>query len=146
MLAMGCFLTFTSCHHITQAYRETFDLEDSESGDLTTDYSEFQEPGFSEADDQELAEQSKDEENKFNLLSDPEHLVLIRKRLQDLFPEKILQVQAPHVYFEEDRIRLELVDPNIPENIDWYIYTESEGRWHKGQPIKTSKRFKFNTI
>ena len=157
ILALGCSVTLTSCHYVNQAYRETFDLpaadtqpstsdqqgavggewEQIESGDLEFDHSEEQ-AGQDEEEVTEIVEPAP----VINLLEEPEQLLKAKESLQALFPEKSLQIYPPHIYFEDDRIRLQLLDPDIPGNIDWYYYHTADSAWHKEEPVKTSVHIK----
>lgn len=69
-------------------------------------------------------------------MEQPEKLDEIQAQLQEMFPGKSLQIRPPHIYFETDRIRLQLVDPEIPENVDWYYYLAKTDSWKKESPIK----------
>ena len=161
ILALGCSVTLTSCHYVNQAYRETFDLpaeetqpstsdqqgavggewEQIESGDLEFDHSEEQ-VGQNEEEVAEIVEPAR----VINLLEDPEQLRKAKESLQALFPEKSLKIYPPHIYFEDDRIRLQLLDPDIPGNIDWYYYQTADSSWHKEEPVKTSVHIQRNPI
>ena len=130
-------LTFllSSCDYINQAYKETFDISEERPGtrpnvDIADDY----EDAFSNL-EEELQE---DVPQVINLFEAGDKLDTIQQQLQDMFPGKSVQVYPPHIYFQPKEIRLQLVDPDIADNIDWYSYKAETGAWSKGDPVKIS--------
>lgn len=63
-----------------------------------------------------------------------------------MFPEKSLEIFPPHIYFDTERIRLQLVDPDITENVDWYYYMAETESWEKEDPVKIRIHEQRNSI
>lgn len=116
------FLHF-SCDKISQAYKETFDLvyKSIEAKEVDSNVKVMK-------------------ADKYNLLEDSLKLAEIQEQLKSKFPDKVLNVYPPHIYFENDRVRLQLADPDIPGNIDWYYYELEVGDWEKKDPVKSRAR------
>lgn len=126
-----------SCDYVEKAYHETFG-EQSKSNDEDNHVDEENDV-VSESIDKALEnffQEDVQPEEEINLLEQPEKLDKIQAQLQEMFPGKSLQIRPPHIYFETDRIRLQLVDPEIPENVDWYYYQTKTDSWTKESPIK----------
>ena len=149
-------LFFTSCNQLNQAFRETFELDNPKkeitgkhalqednvkANNMTDGDSELELEDYGH----EIVEIEKST-HEVNLFEDEKQLVRAKQRLQDLFPGKSLRIYPPHIYFEKDRIRLIMVDPNIPENIDWYYYHVADGSWSREEPVKTSIHTKRNSV
>lgn len=126
------FLLF-SCDAITQAYKETFGLQDDSKKNRKVTIGNTSSENGSDKQEDVISDHK-----VVNLLEDAEKLDQIQQQLQALFPEKSLMIFPPHIYVETNRIRLRLVDPDIPENIDWYYYRADTDAWQKEEPVKTS--------
>lgn len=122
----------SSCDFVQQAYKETFNQQDnSATGDKEAGTNSGPSRYADETESESIPE-------KINLFEAGEELDAIQQQLQDMFPGKSLKVFPPHIYFQPERIRLQLVDPEIPENVDWYYYEAETGEWSKEEPIKIS--------
>lgn len=141
----GISVLLFSCDFTTKAYQETFkeqelpkadsvptDKENKSIFELVSDASDNTEPAAVK--------------EEINLLKDAKKLGQIQLQLQDMFPAKELFVFPPHIYFESDRIRLQLVDPDIPDNIDWYYYQTKTKTWQKEEPVKTHMHLKRTPV
>lgn len=132
-LSVGLLLLLTSCDFISTAYEETFRTEgDTEEG-LSPDSTAS--TGAVGA-----AEEVTPETVPVNILKDARKLDDIQEKLQAMFPGKPVSICPPHIYFNTDRIRVQVVDPDVPENVDWYHYDAETDRWEKKDPVKTSAR------
>jgi len=133
------FLLF-SCDFVTKAYKETFKGQEEDKKNQEVNENNI----LSESDDemirqqeQRISEDLTSTIEEINLFEDAEKLDQIQQQLQAMFPEKSLEIFPPHIYFETKRIRLQLIDPDIPENIDWYYYRAETDTWQKEEPVKT---------
>ena len=134
--------SMNSCESITQAYNETFAKEEVEQN-LDENLDEI----TSESEFENLREiESKSAAKEINLFESAENLEKIQAQLQEMFPGKDLKVNPPHIYFEKERIRLQLIDPKIPENVDWYHYEAKTSEWKKENPVKTNTHVQFNPV
>ncbi|MBD1431622.1 hypothetical protein H8B06_02195 [Sphingobacterium sp. DN00404] len=122
-----------SCDFVANAYKETFQDQQHTEVDtvantvaVTADFGEQKEeiPAV----------------EPINILEDAEKLAEVQEKLQAMFPGKPLSIYPPHIYFDTDRIRLQVLDPNIQDNIDWYYYNAEADVWEKKEPVKTSVR------
>lgn len=85
---------------------------------------------------QELIIKAREAIKKNSLFSSGDKLNEIQLKLTEMFPDEELRVFGYYIYFEYDRIRLSLVDPFNPENVDDYYYRENTRAWTKEQPVK----------
>lgn len=102
------------------------------------DASDRSEDYLDEVKQRELILGAREAIKKSSLLSAGDKLNEIKTKLTDMFPEDELRIYGYYIYFEYDRIRLSLVDPNNQENVDDYYYHERTGAWSKEQPVKLS--------
>lgn len=134
-VSVSCLLF--SCEFVTKAYKETFNEQQ-----VADDQSHAEDTG-DKREHAAIRDRKDPEETaiqEINLLEDAEKLDAAQQQLQAMFPGKDLAVFPPHIYFEANRIRLQLVDPDIPENVDWYYYKTDTDAWQKEEPVKTSVR------
>jgi len=129
-----------SCDFVMNAYKETFYHPD----ETVEDQGANEDEAFSESGGERrrraagsTIQNTPPVVEEINLLEDAAKLDEVQQRLQGMFPEKSLEIFPPHIYFETKRIRLQLVDPNIPGNIDWYYYRADTDAWEKEDPVKT---------
>ena len=133
--------SMNSCESVTQAYNETFGNEEKVESNLEENFDEIT------SESENLREiESKSIVKEINLFENAENLEKIQAQLQDMFPGKDLKVNPPHIYFEQERIRLQLIDPEISENIDWYHYEGKTSEWKKGNPVKTNTHMPFTPV
>ncbi|WP_288763371.1 hypothetical protein [uncultured Weeksella sp.] len=76
-----------------------------------------------------------------NFLADPDKLKAIQQELQDLFPNKQLQISGGAIMINQNMVYLDLVDPENPEYVDNYTYrkVKNEFKWVKGDPVKSHR-------
>lgn len=136
LFTVSVFFLLSSCDFVTKAYKETFDKQQTGDTDAPSENNEdvHEHPKLQDV------RASRTAVEDINLLADAEKLGAVQQQLQRMFPEKTLSIFPPHIYFETARIRLQLVDPDIPENIDWYYYKAETDAWQKEEPVKTSVR------
>lgn len=122
-----------SCDFVANAYKETF--QDQKRTEVDT-------VANTVAVTADLGEQKEEipAVEPINILEDAEKLAEVQEKLQAMFPGKPLSIYPPHIYFDTDRIRLQVLDPNIQDNIDWYYYNAETDAWEKKEPVKTSVR------
>ncbi|MBD1421970.1 hypothetical protein [Sphingobacterium chuzhouense] len=133
LLAGSLSLSLTSCDFVSTAYKETFQIKNDTTVDTMADSILHAMTGAATQQAIETAEQ-------VNILEDATKLDQLQEKLQAMFPGKPLSIYPPHIYFDTDRIRLQVLDPDTPENIDWYYYNAETDAWEKKEPVKTSVR------
>lgn len=85
------------------------------------------------------AEKMEAEKNAVKPLTDATVLQKAEDELKALPPFAGKELYAfQNVGFYEDRIEINLQDPNKPENIDNYVYRFSEGKWSEPSPVRLS--------
>lgn len=156
---IGGLFSVTSCDEIKKAYNDTFketsaqsELEQIYKGNtapLVVTEKKSAEDLYNEAlkllQEKELGDALETMVNELkeapkNFLADPERLKAIQQELQNLFPNKPLQISGSTVMIMNNMVRLDLADPDHPENVDTYIYqkVKNEYKWVKGDPVKLS--------
>ena len=126
-----------SCDFVKQAYNETFGKETNET--TTETHSETTKT-------EKNPETSSTASKEVNLLESPSELTKIQQELKAMFPGKTLKIYPPHIYFEEQRVRLQLINPDNTNEIDWYYYQAKTASWQKEDPVKLSTHFERNPI
>jgi|GEM_PF-1986129 len=137
-----------SCDMITQAYNETFANEEKAEENTDENFDENLDEKTKAMIKSGILEKadSKPIAKEVNLFESAGNLEKIQAQLQDMFPGKDLKVNPPHIYFEKEQIRLQLIDPEISENIDWYHYEGKTSEWKKGNPVKTNAHMPFTPV
>ena len=141
---VGILFLVSSCDFVSKAYKETFEESQNSRKEVqANDYSGVDEETMVVELDMDSIEAPTEH---INLLENAAELTAVQQQLQAMFPGKHLSVFPPHIYFENSRIRLQLVDPDIPENVDWYYYTTESGVWERQDPVKTSAHIKRTPV
>jgi len=133
---------FSSCQQIKKSYEETLNpkpQQDSSSGSFSTSSSNST---------QSIIESIPEVKTFNSLFESSEKLDQIQSELMNLpqFKDKKLMIyQGLYFYdFQGGRIAVQIQDPNIPENIDNYEY--SDEKWQDPTPVKITGNINMSEL
>ncbi len=164
VLMLFMIIVLSGCEGIEKAYKDTFNEDTKNFKQMPSEYEVFLEikektgMDFNYKEQQlimEILESSNDyvkylemenmdrliidtktQMRDKNLLSHKEVLNNAQNMLREMLPDENLLIYRRHMFFEENRIRVPIIDPKNRENADWYYYEFSDNKWHKDEPIK----------
>lgn len=134
--------TFSACQQIKKSYEETINPKSQENSD-----SNDNQGTMSSTTTIVTTEISSDPQKKnyTSIYASPEKLDQIQAELMNmpnLKGKKVNVYQDLYFYdFQGARITIKIQDPNIPENIDSYLYANE--KWNDPTPVKISGNIKM---
>lgn len=127
-----------SCEYINELYHDTFKEKQEGSAE------EMYEQNFNGKNPLKSGA-TEEKHESVNILADAEKLKNIQNKLLNIpeFVNKKVRFVG-HLYFNKNRIRTEILDPNNPNNVDNYHFEVSDDEWKKGNPVKQRASFDLN--
>lgn len=112
LIIVGVVVLLSSCDFATKAYKETFDNTKSaneRSDEKSSSFESKHESYTVNSTTVEVKTSSSTITDK-NLLGNAQELAQAQKKLEEMFPKKVVSIYPPSIYFNLTGIRLQLVD------------------------------------
>lgn len=77
---------------------------------------------------------------EISLLFQPERLDEIQAELYTVLNTEDILLYSSPLFVEHQRVRLPIVNPSNPNEVDWYWYESKTGKWAKKDPVKLTSR------
>lgn len=170
-LVVTVVFTFTSCDQVKEAYQETFrTTKNTDKKSKEVFYNPFNSvkktqartldqyrkllhtkyPDLDSVNIDRTIKMVTDAVEKWNqtevsLLFQPDTLDKIQAELYTELHTENVQLYASALFVEHQRVRLPIVNPSNPNEVDWYWYETQTGKWTKKEPVKQTKIAKLAT-